>query len=73
MSFFRFSDNVLQDAYIIFPNGVNNFEIAHKICSILILDALPPKVIDLKGQKDQKEIVLVSMSSLRYKRNSIHL
>ena len=30
MSFLSFSDNLLQDAYIIFPKSVDNFAIAHK-------------------------------------------
>ena len=34
MPFLSFSDNLLQDAYIIFQNNVDNFETAHKTCQI---------------------------------------
>ena len=35
-------DNLLQDAYAIFQKGVDNFEIEHKTCSILVWGAVPP-------------------------------
>ena len=36
MPFMSFSDNMLQDARIIFQNSVGNFEMAHKTYSILV-------------------------------------
>ena len=33
MSFLSFSDNLLQDVYLIFHNSVVNFKIVHKTCS----------------------------------------
>ena len=32
MPFLSSLDNLLEDAYIIFENGVDNFEIEHKTC-----------------------------------------
>ena len=32
MLFLSFLDNLLQDTYIIFKKGVDNFEIEHKTC-----------------------------------------
>ena len=42
MSFSNLSDNLLQDAYIIFKNSVDNFDIAHKTYSILVWGVVPP-------------------------------
>ena len=41
---FSFSENFLQYAYIIFQNSVDNIEIAHKTCSILVRGA-PPAIM----------------------------
>ena len=43
MPFLSFSDNFLVDAYIIVHKSVDNFEIAHKICYILVWGAVPPR------------------------------
>ena len=40
--FLNFSDNLLQDAYIMFPNDVDHFEVAHETCSVLVWGAVPP-------------------------------
>ena len=43
MSFLNSLDNLLlRCIYYIFQKGVNNFEIAHKICLFLVRDAAPP-------------------------------
>ena len=42
MPFLRFLDNLLEDAFIIFQKDVDNFEIEHKTCQILVKDAVPP-------------------------------
>ena len=42
MPFLSFSDNLLQDAFIIFQNGADNFEIVYKICSILVQGEATP-------------------------------
>ena len=45
MSFLSFSDNLLQNAHIIFfffQNSVDSYVLAHKTCSILLWGALPP-------------------------------
>ena len=45
MLFLSFSDNLLQDVYINFQEGVDNSEIAHKTRSILVRGAVSPKCI----------------------------
>ena len=42
MPFLSFLDNLLQDAYVIFQNGVDIFEIEHKICLFLVESVVPP-------------------------------
>ena len=42
MLFPSFSENLLQDAYIIFQNSVDNFEIVHKTCSLFVWSAVLP-------------------------------
>ena len=42
MPFLSLSDNMLQNAFIIFQNSVDNFEIAYKTCLILVWVAVPP-------------------------------
>ena len=43
MPFLSFSDNLLQDGYIIFfEKSIDNFKIAHKTFSFLVWSAVPP-------------------------------
>ena len=42
MPFWGFSDNLLQDAHNSFQRSVDNFEIVHKMPSILVWDSVPP-------------------------------
>ena len=46
MPFLIFTGNLLQDAYINFQERVDDFEVAHKTCSILVWDAVPPKFVN---------------------------
>ena len=41
------SDNFLQDAYIICLNSVDNFEIEHKMCSILVWGCSSPLMLTI--------------------------
>ena len=48
MPFLGFSDYLLQDTEIDFQKkSVDNFEIVHKTCSILVLGTLPPIIINI--------------------------
>ena len=68
MAFLSFSDNLIQNAYIIFQNSADNFEIANKTC--YIWDALLITCIYKIGQwaSDNNNffevVALVSKSSL---------
>ena len=42
MLFLSSLDNLLQDAYIIFQKGVDDFEIEHKTCLFMVRGAVPP-------------------------------
>ena len=42
MPFLSFQDNMLWDACITFQNSVDNLEVAHKICSVLVWGAVSP-------------------------------
>ena len=44
MPFVSFSYNLLHDTYIDFQKNADNFEKAHKTCSILVWDTVPPKM-----------------------------
>ena len=41
MPYLSSSENLLHGSYIIFQENVNNFELLHRICSILVWDMFP--------------------------------
>ena len=53
MQFLSFSDNVLQDKHVTFQQqkSVDNFEIAHKTCSISVWRAFPQMYVIVRGYK----------------------